>query len=202
MARLIVDNLDQLKRLDGLRTEGEEVRIRDTGDVVVFRRGRWRNKPQTVNELPVEIESSPVYGAPFRGDAGDVDEALVNHHRHCMEIAVALLRQGQDTAALDVLTDALSGIIFFPPKVDQPDDAPLELAVEDETPEIPAFRVDADWELTIDDEGWEIDVEVIDRISHEVVIGRDAEHLTVFWAENKVRLMLQSGVMAGRVRKL
>jgi hypothetical protein len=202
MARLLLDDRAELERLDGERTEGEEVRLRDTGQIVIYSQGRWLDKPMTVNELPVDIQSTPVYAAPL-GDAGDldVDEALVDHHRHCMEVAVGLLRQGQDTAALDVLANALAGV-FHPEVVAPPDDAPLELAVEDETPEIPEFRVDANWELTIDDEGWEIDLEVIDRISHEVVIGRDAEHLTIYWAENKVRLMLQSGVMAGRVRKL
>jgi hypothetical protein len=199
MPRLIVDDWAELERLDGEHGEGEEVRLRDTGDVAVFRSGRWLLKPATINELPVEIESTPVYAAPFRGDQDDW-ETLVNSYRHCMEVAIALMNQGQDTYAQDVLANALNGV--FHPAPAPADEEPLKLAIEDETPEIPTFSVDDDWELAIDDEGWEIDQAVVDRISHEVVIGRDTEHLTIWWGENKVRLMLQSAVLAGRVRKL
>jgi len=120
-------------------------------------------------------------------------------YRHCMEVAVGLLRQGQDTAAMDILSDALNGV--FHPAASVDEDAPLELAIEDETPEIPAFQVNAAGELEIDDAGWFIPPEFVETLS--MVPWSGASPGPAIWeAEGKVRELLTAAVKVGRVRKL
>lgn len=62
MARLIVDDWDHLERLTGEYIEGQEARLRDTGQVAVFRDGRWKLKP--VEVVQPQLCCTPVYAAP------------------------------------------------------------------------------------------------------------------------------------------
>jgi hypothetical protein len=192
MARLIVDNRDDLARLDcTTMIDGQEVRLRDTGEIVVWSEstGDWLFKSAQVHPL-------------YRGDTDDW-ETVVNSYRHCMEVAVALLRQGQDTRAMQVLSDALHGV--FHPAPPPADDAPLELAIEDETPEIPEFSIISQaGELRITDEGWFFSEEFIKELKEAPWADNSDtfDGAALVLMEEKVRWTLTESVKTGRIRKL
>lgn len=124
-------------------------------------------------------------------------------YRHCMEVAVALLRQGQDSAAVDVLSDALAGRCH-PAPTESREPVVLELAIEDDTPEIPdVFSGDAATggkSVSINDRGWYIPPDVVAACS---LAAQQAEvqGRSVYGIEAAVRQALRHGVKAGKVHK-
>lgn len=121
------------------------------------------------------------------------------NYRAACEASLALLRQGQDGAAQDLLEDALAGK-WEPQKREAL--PTLELAFEDETPEIPRIECRAGV-LSIHDDGWRISEETQAQIRQVTIIGHNA--LTTLSAdlavEREVRAILFEGVKSGRVRK-
>lgn len=122
-----------------------------------------------------------------------------DNYRHCMEVAVALLRQGHDAAALDVLSNALNGVC--PPATPGAEPVSLELAFEDETPEIPGvFVTNEGASMEISDKGWTVAQEVVDECTR-VATGLCQLHRSVYAIEEAMREVLRLGVKAGTVRK-
>jgi hypothetical protein len=113
-----------------------------------------------------------------------------------VEAALGLLRQGRDREAKKLLEDALAGRAETS---ELPEDAPLELAITDPTPEIPTFQVNAAGELTIDDEGWVIDPELIVELGNTPWLQSGAG--VVWAAEKTIREKLTQGVKTGKVRR-
>lgn len=117
--------------------------------------------------------------------------------RHIVEGAVGLLKQGQHRDALYMLEDALAGRVEPPPTEDS---ETLELAFEDETPEIPHVRVEHG-EVYLEDDGWSLDGAVVralkDAGKAALMDGKGAHG-----AEAAIREVLYAAVRAGKVQKL
>lgn len=113
-----------------------------------------------------------------------------------VERAVGLLRQGQDQAAKKLLEDALAGRAEAP---ELSEDAPLELAIDDPTPEIPFVAVRAG-QLDIETDGWVIDestVKAITEAGYQALQSGKHDHE----AEQAIREVLFDRARAGKVRR-
>lgn len=117
-----------------------------------------------------------------------------------VEVAVGLLRQGHAQDALVVLQDALDGKTR-PAQSNELE--PLELDLE-LPPEIPVFTVHVNGDVDIDDEGWIIPPEFVDRLAQVPWVGAELERYpgsALQGAELRIRELLTEAVKAGNVRK-
>ena len=122
--------------------------------------------------------------------------------REVVERIAALLRQGQDDAALKLAENALAGVPFEPLPEPSGNGVPLELAFDPHEDrkralDLPSFVIE-DGSLMIDDEWWEFDdlPALTQHIQAEVGSGGGGPGV-----EEIVKRALLHGIAGGTIRK-